>query len=72
MPPTRPPRPEYDETPIHGPGFRSAEGLVGPTGIAVTIRPVSLQWRGAREGCGSGAREGCGSGAYKSPRAPLN
>ena len=32
MPPTGPPRPEYDLKPIHGPGFRPAEGPVGPTG----------------------------------------
>ena len=35
-----------------------------PIRPAVSIRPVSLQWRGAREGC-------C-SGAYKPLRAPLN
>ena len=43
MPPTRPPRPEYDMKPYYGPGFRPAEGPVGPSGIAVTVRPVSLQ-----------------------------
>ena len=30
VPPTGPPRPEYDKKPIHGPGFRPAGGPVGP------------------------------------------
>ena len=64
MPPTWPRRPEYDQKPIHGPGFRPAVGPEGPSSKAVVSRPVSLQWRGAREGCGSGACEPL--------RAPLN
>ena len=43
MPTTGPPRPEYDLNPYFGPGFRPAEGLVGPPGKAVASRPISLQ-----------------------------
>ena len=64
MPPTGPTQPEYDLNPYFGPGFRPAVGPEGPSGKAIVSRPESLQWRGAREGCGSGA--------YKSLRAPLD
>ena len=64
MPPTGPPRPEYDMKPYYGPGFRPAVGPEGPSGKAIASRPESLRWRGAREGCGSGA--------YKPLRTPLN
>ena len=64
MPPTGPPRPEYDMKPYYGPGFRPAVGPEGPSGKATASRPESLRWRGAREGCGSGA--------YKPLRAPLD
>ena len=64
MPPTGPPRPEYDMKPYYGPGFRPAVGPEGPSGKAIASRPESLRWRGAREGCGSGA--------YKPLRAPLD
>ena len=64
MPPTRPPRPEYDLNPYFGPGFRPAVGPEGPSGNAVASRPVSLQLRGAREGGRSSA--------YKPLPSPLN
>ena len=64
MPPTGPPRLEYDMKPYYGPGFRPAVGPEVPSGKAIASRPESLRWRGAREGCGSGA--------YKPLRAPLN
>ena len=64
MPPTGPPRPEYDQKPIHGPGFRPAEGPIGPQAERCQIRPIGLQFRGVREGrC---------SGAYKQVLVALN
>ena len=43
MPPTGPPRAEYDLKPYYGPGFRPAVGPEGPSGKAVASRPISLQ-----------------------------
>ena len=66
MPPTGPPRPEYDQKPNQpfGPGFRPAEGPEGPQANVFEIRPVSLLLRGAREGQRSSA--------YKPLSSPLS
>ena len=39
MPPTRPPRSEYDMKPYYGPGFRPVAGPVGPQAHSDRIGP---------------------------------
>ena len=55
MPPAGPTRPEYDQKPNHGPGFRPVESPASPQAKQCQFRPLGLQFRGVREERGSGA-----------------